>query len=369
MVPILKTYHAESARAGLEAAADAGLRWDDFSRAVAELLERAIPFDAICIGTSDPSTSLLTGAVLLNLDHISTAEFVQYEYGVPDYNHYIDLARKDIAVSILDEATGGNPDQSRRYREYLTKVDLPHEMRSSVRAGHQMWGVYTLYRTTGRTGFSPAEADFMRRLEPVLARGLRRGLIAGDVERRVASVGSAVLILNATNQVISATEAAEQRIAELGGELWSRLPVEVEGVAAAARGLPFAAPIPEGRRRLASGEWIVMRAAPVRGRDGLTSDVAVTIEPAGPAQVIPLVVAAHGLTERERDVVQAVLGGSSTNEIAQRLHVSPYTVQDHLKGIFDKLGVSSRRELSSRIFFEHYIGHLGDEVGSRGWFV
>ena len=101
----------------------------------------------------------------------------------------------------------------------------------------------------------------------------------------------------------------------------------------------------------------------------LTSDVAVTIEPAGPAQVIPLVVAAHGLTERERDVVQGVLGGSSTNEIAQRLHVSPYTVQDHLKGIFDKLGVSSRRELSSRIFFEHYIGHLGDEVGSRGWFV
>ncbi|MGW6282269.1 helix-turn-helix transcriptional regulator [Kribbella sp. NPDC055071] len=364
----MKTYHAESASAGLEAAADAGLRWDDFSRVVAELLERAIPFDSICIGTADPTTNLLTGAVLLDLELLDTAQFVEYEYSVPDYNHYMDLARKDVAVSILAEATGGKPDQSTRYRDYLTKADLNHEMRSAVRTGSQMWGVCTLYRTLGRTGFSPAEADFMRRLEPVLARGLRRGLIAGDVGRRLAGAGSAVLILDAANRVVSATEAAEQRIAELGGDLWSRLPAGVEVVAAAARGLPVAAPVPEGRTRLPSGEWIMLKAAQVRGQDGLTGDVAVTIEAAAPGGVIPLIVAAYGLTERERSVVQQVLGGASTNDIAQRLQLSPYTVQDHLKAIFDKVGVTSRRELSSRIFFDQYAGRVGGGVDASGWF-
>ncbi|MFI5730692.1 LuxR C-terminal-related transcriptional regulator [Kribbella sp. NPDC051587] len=317
----MKTYRAEAAYAGLESAADAGLRWDDFCRAATELLAQAIPFDSMCMGTSDPATNLLCGAVMHDLDELTTDEFVGAEYGDPDYNHFVDLARRPVGVSILAEATEGQPQLSRRYREFLTRVDIPHEMRSPLRSSGRMWGVVTLYRNTGRSGFSPGEAAFMHRVEPLLARGLRRGLIVGDLQRAERSATAAVVILNAADQVVSATDAAEQRFRELAGDLWSQLPVAVRSVVAAARGVAGQW-VPEMQVRSQVGEWLTVHAAGVRGPEGLTTDIAVTISPAGPAEIIPLVVAAYGLTEREQDVVQQVLAGASTAEIARRLHLS-----------------------------------------------
>jgi hypothetical protein len=39
---------------------------------------------------------------------------------------------------------------------------------------------------------------------------------------------------------------------------------------------------------------------------------------------------------------------------AGRLHLSPHTVRDYVKAIFDKVGVSSRGELVAKLFADHY---------------
>ena len=76
------------------------------------------------------------------------------------------------------------------------------------------------------------------------------------------------------------------------------------------------------------------------------------IEPARPHELAPLVADAYRLTEREREVTRLVARGLSTEAIAARLYLSRWTVQDHLKAIFQKVGVSTRGELVARVYFQ-----------------
>ena len=87
---------------------------------------------------------------------------------------------------------------------------------------------------------------------------------------------------------------------------------------------------------------------------------AVIVEPAHPARIGPLLMSAYGLTDREQDVTRLVLQGESTAAIAERLVVSVHTVQQHLKSIFEKIGVRSRRDLVGKVFFSYYEPRLRD---------
>ena len=99
--------------------------------------------------------------------------------------------------------------------------------------------------------------------------------------------------------------------------------------------------------------------------------IAVIIEPAHPAEIAPLIVRAYDLSPRERDITQQVIRGLSTIEIAEQLFISTNTVQDHLKAIFTKVGVSSRRELVARIWSEQYWPRVasGSPLATNGRFL
>jgi DNA-binding CsgD family transcriptional regulator len=102
-----------------------------------------------------------------------------------------------------------------------------------------------------------------------------------------------------------------------------------------------------------------------------------SIEAAHPSELFTrvqesLLIRAYGLSEREIDVVQGVLQGLSTAEIGHATYLSPYTVQDYLGSVFQKVGVRSRRELMSKVFAEYHWPRYGDgdaKLGPDGWFA
>jgi len=110
-----------------------------------------------------------------------------------------------------------------------------------------------------------------------------------------------------------------------------------------------------------SGIWVVLHGTSLVASGARRA--AVIVEPAHPARLTPLLMSAYGLTEREQEVTRLVLRGDSTAQIAERLVVSPHTVQEHLKKIFEKTGVRSRRELVGKVFFAHYEPRFRDNEG------
>lgn len=50
------------------------------------------------------------------------------------------------------------------------------------------------------------------------------------------------------------------------------------------------------------------------------------------------------LTDREKEVLKLVAGGSTNNEISKMLSISPHTVKSHVIHIFNKLGVNDRTQ-------------------------
>jgi DNA-binding CsgD family transcriptional regulator len=101
----------------------------------------------------------------------------------------------------------------------------------------------------------------------------------------------------------------------------------------------------------AAGSYSTPLTGPGTAGDGL---VALVIEAAKSAEIAPIIIEAYSLTPRERDVLGAIARGGSTAEIAAELFLSPHTVRDYIKTVFEKIGVSSRAELVSRLFAEHY---------------
>jgi DNA-binding CsgD family transcriptional regulator len=173
-----------------------------------------------------------------------------------------------------------------------------------------------------------------------------------------------MVVLGENWQPESLSPGVERWLTDLPDGAWQagRLPSSVLAVAGrAARGVRSPADPAEvavARVLTRSGIWVVLHGVPLAQTSPLR--VAVIVEPAHPARIAPLLMSAYGLTEREQELTRLVLQGFSTAEIAERLVISLHTVQQHLKNVFDKTGVRSRRELVTKIFLTHYEPRLRD---------
>ena len=313
--------------------------------AIAEL-QRAIGFDRWCWVMADPQTLIPLGGDGEHDYGPAVARSLELEYSGTDFAAMGELARRTTPVASLSAETGGDLARSPRWDEVLRPVGIGDEAVLACRDALGCWGWIKAYRDSSDPRFADEDLDLLTQVGPSLGSALRRGINGARGGALAAAGAPGMIVLDRDLRPTSWTAAARGWIDALpAAELfaaWGILPALVYPLAALARS-PNAATAAHALERAVDGRWVKIEAALLEGEgDG---SIAVVLRGAAPAETFELLCRAYALTQRERQVVAALIAGLDTRALTAQLCISRHTVQDHLKSVFGKVGVHSRREL------------------------
>ncbi len=342
-------------------------------------LHQLVPHDGATWFGVDPLTLLTSSPVRIEgLEASSCDTFWYHEFHVSDAAQFVDLARSPEPATTLNIALDGDLIRSARYREVLRPHGYADELRAVLRTGESTWGTVGLLREQGRDPFSAAEVTLMNKASGLIATALRTHVRAHSPWLD-ADCAPGLIVFDATSRPVSANDSAVYWLRQLIGTIDSTFSpdldpacLEVEALLTAPHLerrispiwalLAHARAVADGvdsrvarlRLRDQRGRWLVLHASTLTSQRDEPDSVAVVIEPAKGSEIAPIVISAYSLTQREQQVVAALASGDTTSEVAGRLFVSQHTVRDHIKTVFEKVGVSSRAELVAKLFAEHY---------------
>jgi DNA-binding CsgD family transcriptional regulator len=360
-----------------------GLPRKEFFAELSPRLRNVVDNDASCWHTLDPHTRLMTsdapeelierGVFASDETQAAGELLVRSEYIVDDVNTFAGLAARRVPVGILEHATRGAPESSARYRDLLLPADIPHELRAAFVIRGRVWGAVHIARRAASGPFEQRDADALAGAVGAIARGIRASL-RFDAARRVNGVDApGLVVLGPQDEVELITPPARELLVSMrpNGPAYTddAMATPVLALASFVRGATEAGH--DGSNVVTvpgSDGWITLHAS-LPGSPG-DRRVAIVIERAGGARSATVRLEAFGATAREREIATLLARGLSRAEMAEELVLSQHTIEDHVKSLYDKLGVASRHELVARVFLEEYLPDVARQtpLTSRGRF-
>lgn len=331
-----------------------GLDVETLQRQALGVLRLLMPVEAAFFATADPETLLFTGAYAEEPLGVATPMFLANEFGTRDVNRFAALATSATHVATLDRATHQDRSSSPRSRDIMKPLGLGDELRAALIAGSECWGYLCLRRDDSPLGFTAVEMAIIARLGPHIAHGLRQAMLLRESTATLEDPGPGVVLLADDLSLIAITAEAEDLLSLIDYERSTGppLPMAVYAVAAALHAIESGTvQNPKPPRTLVQakdGRWLNGHGSLLSGAPG-EDRIAVVIEPVEQRASVTVRLSAYGLSAREAEVAKMVLRGASTHAIVDALHISHNTVQDHLKAVFDKTGVPSRRDLVAEL--------------------
>jgi DNA-binding CsgD family transcriptional regulator len=303
----------------------------------AHRIRRVVPYDMGGWMTIDPDSLLPTGTMRSGKPPALVRQLWFNEIETADLNHFPTLLREDARVATLCSAAPERLERSARYQLHLDS-GLTDEARVLLR-GHDgaLWGAACLHREHGSAEFSVEDRRFLHEVAGDLGEALQKSLLQTTDSEPLPDAPGVVLMDDDLN-VETMTEEAASLLRLMPGDAVSTLYGVAAGQTAGTRPARV-------RVRLSDGRWLLLHAAHMPAPGSPKGRIAVVVERAGRHDMGELMLRLHGLSAREQEVTRLLWKGLDTGAIAAQLHISRYTLRDHVKAIFGKLGVSSRAEL------------------------
>lgn len=318
-------------------------------RALLEEISRNVPFDGYAWLLTDPETEVGCDPVadVPRMPMPQLPKLIRLKYAT-ETNRWTSMR---TPVARLLNATGGNPAQSLLWRELLAEYEVVDLASLVFRDRFGCWAFLDLYRVPPAEPFTERDAEYLSAIVSPVTDALRRAQADTFHVGEPARVpgGPAVLVLSPDLRVRAQTPETEACLRALVPPVGDRQPVPsgAYNVGAQLRANEDGVDShpPRARVHLGQGVWLTLRAARIPESDETDADIAVTLEPTSTNERMALFSLAHGLTQREAEIVAGCARGTDTRGLAQELFVSQNTIQDHFKSIFTKTRTRTRGEL------------------------
>lgn len=339
-------------RERLEQLSASALDCESIRREAIADLRRVIGFDRWCWPLGDPETLLPLDAVAEHDFGPGVPRFLELEYSGDDFAAKHVLACRANPAASLSGETGGDLPTSPRWDEVMRPVGIGDVAAVACRDAVGCWGWIEAYRDSTDRRFDEHDLDLLAQIGPSLGSALRRTVMG-----ETAGSGSlvkprppGVMVLDRDLKLVSWTAGARAWIDAMPAArlyaAFKMLPAVIYPAAARARSRNDASGA-HALVRGADGGWIMIEVAPLEGQRH--EEIAVNLRSATASETFALLCRVYALSRRERQVVELLAAGLDTRAVTQRLFISRYTVQDHLKSVFEKIGIHSRRELLAKL--------------------
>lgn len=318
----------------------------EFSREINVALMKTLPFDGWCLVGMDPDTGLRT-AHFSGRGTEQTAEMARNEALMHDVNRYQDLAVAPTPAAWLSRDHSAAK-SSFRLNEILLPQGFGSEVRLVLRDRTRLWGALVLFRETGHRGFDDVDVAVLCALAGPLTSSVRAYPVR-SLDRRGPAPGAGLVALDPDNRIVAVTAEAQCWLDELlpGGEDQTN-PEDVtrvlfdaaHAVRSAGQARAFTCV------RTVRGRWLRVEGCAVSIG---AADVAVLLHQATAEDLVRIYAVHNGLSPREFEILELLVDGLASKQIARRLAISLLTVNGHLRSLYRKCQVTGREEIVSRL--------------------
>lgn len=351
------------------------LRVDDLRREALRILEKVFKTNTCSFFLADESGKhiAMDRCISRNIREESISSYAHYYCRLDPMPNGINRPVSDVpSVVTLDEVIPYKDlIQTEFYNDFYKPQSIYYEMALLLKSGKRMLGAIGLNRPRDADNFSPQEKVKAEIVTEILAAGLQQAASMERLAMWKEMIDSfardlpyrGILVLDGSLNLIYASEEAKEVVPLLQeGEGWEedvslmlpkRLLMGCQELLKNRRhkGRPEANGL-ERNIVFDSGDRRVMAHLRVIHCFGSSPLMLIYLDQKELPSYSCEGLRRFGLTRREVEVASLVCEGLRNNEIAERLFISEYTVINHLRAIYEKLGVKNRTSLIHRVIHQ-----------------
>lgn len=341
---------------------------DELRKEVLKLLVEALHVERsnFFLARQYPSPRLDLGNVISQgIEKKYLTLFQQRYYKIDPFLKTINASKTVMTTSNV--VSFGDLIKSEYYNDFLKPQSIHYQMAIQLRSGGQLLGTMALFRSKHEKNFSPRENTKSELLASQLAGALEKSIFIDKVNKSKEIINSicpdlpykGIIVLDESLEPVYINEEARETISSLTEkkELWedSLFPLPKE-LYIQCKLLTECSK--QGEDSSTSRETKILNKSTGQttstnlrlinySRDSGLYMICMNQDESG--TLLSKHLKKFGLTRRELEVTGLVCEGFKNSEIGKKLFISEYTVENHLRSIYEKLEVKNRTSMAHKV--------------------